>query len=165
MFVWQLWQCCNPQRRCWPEATETAQEKSSAESQEPHQIFWDQYRQHTVGDQHYPWQGTDWVFFEECTVWGCIFIYFFLERSLISFDWTDCYYDGCGAWFRVPSLLVHKWFSVLSGDTVHLIFIWSFKHSNTMVAKPVTSSLNSVGRCKVLLDKEISISPLLCEWE
>lgn len=90
--------------------------------------------------------------------------YFFLERSPISIDWTDCfsvicvYYDSCGAWVRVPSLLVHKWFSMLSGDTVHLILIWSFKHSNTMVTEPVTSSLNTVGKCKVLLDKEISIS-------
>lgn len=33
--------------------------------------------------------------------------------------------------------------------------VWPIEHSNT---KPVTSSFGTVGRCKVLLDKEISIS-------
>lgn len=86
VFVWQLWQCCDPQRRSWPEATEAAQEKSSAESQEPHQIFWDQYRQHTVGDQHYTWQGTDWVFFEECTDWGWFFLFFVFFKKGVQFQ-------------------------------------------------------------------------------
>ena len=35
---------------------------------------------------------------------------------------------------------------------------WSVKPSNTMVSTPVTSSFGSVGRCQVLLEKEISIS-------
>lgn len=40
------------------------------------------------------------------------------------------------------------------------------KHSNTMVSKPVTSKFSSVDRCKVMLEKKISISTkLVSRWK
>ncbi len=35
---------------------------------------------------------------------------------------------------------------------------WPIKHSNTMVIEPAFGTFGSVGRCQVLLEKEISIS-------
>ncbi len=37
---------------------------------------------------------------------------------------------------------------------------WPIKHSNTMVIEPAFGTFGSVGRCKVLLENEISISIL-----
>ena len=43
---------------------------------------------------------------------------------------------------------------------------WPIKHSNTMGRKPVTSHFGTVGRCQILLEKEISISiKLVSRWK
>ncbi len=43
---------------------------------------------------------------------------------------------------------------------------WPIKHSNTMVIEPAFGTFGSVGRCQVLLEKEISISiKLVSRWK
>ncbi len=46
---------------------------------------------------------------------------------------------------------------ILYGVQVRLV-CWPIKHSNTMVIEPAFGTFGSVGRCQVLLEKEISIS-------
>ncbi len=46
---------------------------------------------------------------------------------------------------------------VLYGVQVRWVY-WPIKHSNTMVIEPAFGTFGSVGRCKVLLENEISIS-------